>query len=115
MAMTRRFALKGAMLASAAACARVGHAVPDGRAALIVYDSDHGMCMMPGGVAERAIDVARERANQWRSLRASQPAGRVIGLTTWSDFVQAHDCLRDQGLRLSAWAQSGRLFHWEMS
>jgi hypothetical protein len=47
-------------------------------------------------------------------LRRVAPAGRVAGLTTWSDFVQVRGLLQEKGKRLRHESRSGNLFYWEM-
>jgi hypothetical protein len=83
---------------------------------MIVYDSrlpqSRGLLRQN---SPRAIDVADEHANFWRTLRNTVPRGRVVGLTCWSDLVQARGLLEEKGLRLRAEARCGRLFYWEMS
>jgi hypothetical protein len=83
---------------------------------MIVYDSrlpqSRGLLRQN---SRRAVDVADEHANFWRTLRAAAPRGRVVGLTAWSDLVQVRGLLEEKGLRLRAEARCGKLFYWEMS
>lgn len=116
MTITRRLALKGSAFASMSALAWPGWArVPDA-ASLIIHDSERFAPPAPAGGALRTLDLALDRRAQWRGLRRAKPGGRVIGLTTWSDFLQCRDCLREQGLRLVACTQrSTAAFLWEMT
>ena len=118
MTLTRRGLIKNALIAAAAmaearrAAAAASRSTPP---ALRVYDSrvpvsgawigDHG---------EGVIDVAEEHASRWVRLRRVAPAGRVAGLTTWSDFVQVRGLLQEKGKRLRHESRSGNLFYWEM-
>ena len=116
MNVTRRLVLKGALLASASACAATGRAVGMPSAALIVYDSRLAQSRgLLGQNARSVVDVAHEHANFWRALRGAAPRGRVIGLTSWSDLVQVRGLLEEKGLRLRQQVRRGALFYWEMS
>jgi hypothetical protein len=116
MNVTRRLVLKGALLAAASACAATGRAAGMPSEPMVVYDSrlpqSRELLRQNSG---RAIDVADEHANFWRTLRGTAPRGRVVGLTSWSDLVQVRGLLEEKGLRLRAEARCGRLFYWEMS
>jgi hypothetical protein len=83
---------------------------------LVVYDSRSGLSR---GLSERyqatAIDVARDSACRWQDLRTSRPSGRVVGLTTWTDFVQARGVLGEQRKRLRVEARVGGLLYWEIA
>ena len=117
MTLTRRKLLESALLAAAAAgagrtlaCAAFSP-VPDVR----VYDSEvplsrAWLC----DHADRGVDVALERASRWTRLRSLAPSGRVAGLTTWSDYVQARGLLQEKGKRLRVELRSANLFYWEM-
>jgi hypothetical protein len=93
-----------------------GRALALPRASMLVYDSRLAQSrVLLGRRAPRAIDVAHEHANLWRTLRGMAPHGRVVGLTSWSDLVLARSLLEEKGLRLRAEARCGNLFYWEMS
>jgi hypothetical protein len=47
-------------------------------------------------------------------VRNSATAGRIAGLTTWSDYIQVRGALQQRGKRLRLEARSGGLFYWEM-
>jgi hypothetical protein len=119
MTPTRRSMLKGILCAAVAPAVALADESASSMAgvavALLVYDS-----RVPRSIAlcdlysVRMIDVAKEPANFWRSLRTGFPNGRVVGLTRWSDFVQVRTLLQDKGLRLRAQARRGDIFYWEM-
>jgi hypothetical protein len=119
MTLTRRELLKSALIAATAAATATatgtGRAMASPPLDLCVYDS-----RLPrsrawlGGRSERLIDVAEEHASRWIRLRSVAPTGRVAGLTTWSDYVQARGVLLEKGGRLRVESRSGDLFYWEM-
>jgi len=117
MMLTRRALLASAVLAStlstgAAAAGRRG--APGG--ALRVFDSRLPLSRAwLGSNTGNSIDVAHEQANRWSQLRNSAPAGRVTGLTRWSDYIQVRGALEQKGKRLRLEARSGGLFYWEMT
>jgi hypothetical protein len=116
MNVTRRAVLQGALCAVAAVSAGSGRvrAVPSD--ALLVYDSrvspSQALARLHAG---RAVDLAHEHANLWRTLRSLRPSGVIVGLTSWSDLVQVRGLLESRGCRLRAEARCGRLFYWEMA
>ncbi len=85
-------------------------------ASLIVYDG-----RLPASVAFQsrqsgaALDVALEPARLWSGLRGALAPRRVLGATSWSDFVQVRGWLQESGLRVRSERRSGSLFVWEMS
>lgn len=122
MSVTRRFVIKGALLAAASACAAGRGLAGMPSVSMIVYDSrlpqsrgllGQNLTWTVG--SSRAIDVADEHANLWRTLRGTVPRGPVVGLTSWSDLVLVRGLLEEKGLRLRGQARRGRLFYWEMS
>ena len=116
MNVTRRLVLKGALVAAASACAATGRATGMLSEPMVVYDSRLAQSRkFLRQNSQRAIDVADEHANFWRTLRGTAPRGRVVGLTSWSDLVLVRGLLEEKGLRLRAEARCGRLFYWEMS
>jgi hypothetical protein len=116
MNVTRRLVLKGALLAAASACAATGRALGMPSEPMVVYDSRLPQSReLLRQSSWRAIDVADEHANFWRTLRGTAPRGRVVGLTSWSDLVLVRGLLEEKGLRLRAETRRGRLFYWEMS
>jgi hypothetical protein len=118
MILTRRALLASAVFASAISTG-VARVAPKGArrapGALRFFDS-----RMPlsrawiGAHTGNSIDVAQEQANRWSRLRNSAPAGRVAGLTRWSDYIQVRGALEQKGKRLRLEARSGGLFYWEM-
>ncbi len=115
MNLARRLVLKGALLAAASATL-TGRASAMPCASMIIYDSRLPQSRrLLGRYSWRAVDLAEEHANLWRTLRGTAPRGRVIGLTAWSDLVQVRSLLEGKGLRLRLEARCGRLFYWEMS
>jgi hypothetical protein len=117
MRITRRTLLKGALIGAAAT--RIARAAaedsPGSRISLRIFDSRSAQSRAWLGCdAQAAVDVAQEQARRWSTLRSISPRGRVEGLTTWSDWVQARGVLEQKGKRLCAESRSGRLFHWVM-
>ena len=116
MNATRRLILKGALLAAASAATLTGRAIGMPSAAMIVYDSRLAQSRgLLGQNSPRAVDVAVEHANFWRTLRGTAPRGLVVGLTSWSDLVLVRGLLQEKGLRLRTEIRRGELFYWEMS
>ena len=118
MTLTRRTLLKSAVFA--AAWTRAGRAANDAtlRAPIRfrVFDSRSPVSKAwLGADTAAAIDVVQEQSNRWRSLRGNMPSGRVAGLTSWSDYVQARGALQHLGKRLRVEVRSGTLFYWEMA
>jgi len=116
MKLTRRALLASAVLASTlstGAAAEGRRRVPG---ALRVFDSRLPLSRAwLGSNTGNSIDVAHEQANRWSQLRNSAPAGRVTGLTRWSDYIQVRGALEQKGKRLRLEARSGGLFYWEMT
>ena len=116
MSVTRRSVLQGVLCAAAVPPVGCVGVTTAAAVDLVVYDSRLAPSRaLQGRYVGAAIDVARERANRWQELRATRPAGRVIGLTTWSDLVQARGLLEGQRKRLRIEARCGALFYWEMA
>ena len=116
MSVTRRSLLKGALVAAAAVASGTSRELAVPPAALLVYDGRLPQSRAlqrrhPG----RSVDLAHEHVNLWRELRGFRSGGTVVGLTTWSDYVQARTLLAERGRRLHAEAHCGRLFYWEMA
>jgi len=117
MSVTRRTLLQAAPVAVAAIAAGPARllAVPPA-AALLVFDSRLPQSRaLQRRYAGQAVDLAQEHANLWRRLRSLGPGGLVVGLTSWSDLVQARGLLGEQGRRLRVAARCGRLYYWEMA
>jgi hypothetical protein len=116
MSITRRSVLKGVLSAAAAASAGMVRAVSVPSVSMVVYDGRlPNSRSLHARHTARAIDVADEHASRWRNLRAHSPKGRVVGLTTWSDFVLARGFLEEKGKRLRTEVRCGKLFYWEMT
>ena len=116
MSVTRRSMLQGALLAAAAASMGSNRAPAAPSDALLVYDS-----RLPQSRELRTrhegptVDLCREHANFWRTLRSTRRRERVVGLTRWSDLVQARSLLQERGLRLRRERRQGELYYWEMA
>lgn len=113
MKLSRRSLLKS----GAAAAVLVVPAIPPATAmpALVVFDSRHPASRaLAKGMGLPTLDISREDANFWRGLRGVLPAGAVIGLTGWSDFVIARGMLEEKGRRLVEEVPYGALFRWKM-
>ena len=115
MSITRRSVLQGALVVAATLSARTSGALAP-PPALLVYDSRLAQSRtFRSRHAGRAVDLAGEHANLWRNLRSVRTTGTVVGLTRWSDYVQARALLEEQRLRLRTEARWGSLFFWEMA
>jgi hypothetical protein len=114
MTLSRRSLMKGGVavavaLPSARALARV-------TPSLVIYDSRLSASRsFARRFAAPAIDVAKEDAHFWRTLRTQTPSGRIVGLTRWNDLVLARGYLEEQGKRLHSEVAEGPLFRWDMS
>ena len=115
MSITRRSVLQGALVVAATLSARTSGALAP-PPALLVYDSRLAQ--------SRTFAESPRRARGRPGRRACQPVaesaqratdGTVVGLTRWSDYVQARALLEEQRLRLRAEARWGSLFFWEMA
>ena len=115
MRLSRRTLLKAGSAAAlgtlTASAARGGEPV-----ALVIYDS---RSWKSRAFARRfhgaRIDVAREHAQRWASLRRAVPEGRVVGLTRWNDHVLARGYLEEQRKRLRLDRRHGDFIYWEMT
>ena len=116
VSITRRSLMQGALVAAAAASAVTARELKVPPAALLVYDSrlpqSRAFSSCHSG---RSVDLAREHANLWRTLRSLRSSGTVVGLTCWSDYVQARALLEERRRRLRTEARCDRLFYWEMA
>ena len=116
MSITRRAMLQGALVAAATLATGTSNAIAMPPQALLVYDSRLPQSRaLLSAHAGRVLDLAYEQANLWRNLRNLRPGGRVVGLTSWSDYVQVRSLLEERRSRLRAEARCGRLFYWEMA
>jgi hypothetical protein len=61
------------------------------------------------------IDVSQEERIGWRRLRGWGGAGRVAGLTRWSEYLQARAVLEERGLRVRQEIRHDDLIRWEMA
>ncbi|MEY4501343.1 MAG: hypothetical protein RIS52_1233 [Pseudomonadota bacterium] len=114
MKVTRRAALKSGAVAFAMAASAKG--LTAGAPALLVYDSRLAPSRaFARKAADKKIDIAHQDADFWRALRAA-PAGQVVGLTLWSDWVIVRGFLEEQRKRVRHEAQIGAhaLFEWSM-
>lgn len=66
-------------------------------------------------VACECIDVSQEERTAWRQLRRWSAAGRVVGLTRWSEYLQARAVLEERGMRLWREIPHQDLIRWEMA
>jgi hypothetical protein len=112
MTVTRRSVLQGVLIAAAAGAGEAWAATP---VSLVVYDGRLPQSRVwSDRYASPSIDVAHEHAHLWRNLRAAQPSGRIVGLTSWSDLVLVRTLLAERGKRVRTEARCGRLMYWEM-
>jgi hypothetical protein len=121
MTLTRRHLLQRALIAATAAAAASGAGralaggAPTMAPVLRIFDSRNPSSRRwAGEIAENVIDVAEEHSSRWIRLRSLATSGRVAGLTTWSDYVQARGVLLEKGRRLRIESRSAALFYWEM-
>ncbi len=65
------------------------------------------------------LDVVQQEQTQWRKLRDHHGKGRVVGLTSWADWVAISSHLSEKGLRVVALQHQalghGTLFQWELA
>ena len=116
MSITRRAMLQLALVSAATLATGTSNAIAVPPQALLVYDSRLPQsCALRSAHAGRVLDLAYEQANLWRNLRNLRPGGRVVGLTSWSDYVQVRSLLEERRSRLRAETRLGRLFYWEMA
>jgi hypothetical protein len=116
MKLSRRTLIKTGSVTAVAALASVRAAAGEAPA-LTVFDSRIAQSRaFANAQTGLRIDVAHEDANFWRALRAGAPAGRIIGLTAWSDLVVVRGLLEEKGKRLKSEQQLGKshLLRWEM-
>ena len=116
MSITRRAMLQLALVSAATLATGTSNAIAVPPQALLVYDSRLPQsCALRSAHVGRVLDLAYEQANLWRNLRNLRPGGRVVGLTSWSDYVQVRSLLEERRSRLRAETRFGRLFYWEMA
>ena len=116
MSITRRAMLQGTLGAATTLATGASSALAVPPQALLVYDSRLPQSRaLRSAYAGRVLDLAYEQVNLWRNLRNLRPGGRVVGLTSWSDYVQVRSLLEERRSRLRAEARCGRLFYWEMA
>ena len=116
MSITRRAMLQGTLVSAATLATGTSSAMAMPPRALLVYDSRLPQSRaLRGAYAGRVLDLAYEQVNLWRNLRKLRPDGRVVGLTSWSDYVQVRSLLEERRSRLRAETRFGRLFYWEMA
>jgi hypothetical protein len=116
VSITRRAMLQGALVAAATLATGTSNAIAVPPRALLVYDSRLPQsCALRSAYAGRVLDLAYEQVNLWRNLRNLRPGVRVVGLTSWSDYVQVRSLLEERRSRLRAETRFGRLFYWEMA
>jgi hypothetical protein len=108
--------LQGTLGAAATLATGASSALAVPAQALLVYDSRLPQSGALGSAyAGRVLDLAYEQVNLWRNVRNLRPGGRVVGLTSWSDYVQVRSLLEERRSRLRVEARCGRLFYWEMA
>ena len=116
MSIPRRAMLQLALVSAATLATGTSNAIAVPPQALLVYDSRLPQsCALRSAHVGRVLDLAYEQANLWRNLRNLRPGGRVVGLTSWSDYVQVRSLLEERRSRLRAETRLGRLFYWEMA
>lgn len=114
--MLRRQVIKGMALMAplGAVAAVIDGPLPRRPDALVVFDSDHATSREFAGSAVCAIDLVDERTGRWAQLRHATPTGAVMGLTTWSDFVQVRGVLEARRMRVQFTLRRGDLYYWHM-
>ena len=116
MSITRRALVQGALVAAATLATGTSNIFAVPPQALLVYDSRLPQSrVLRSAHAGRVLDLAYEQVNLWRNLRNLSPGGRVVGLTSWTDYVQVRSLLEERRSRLRAETRCGRLFYWEMA
>ena len=116
MRLDRRSFVKASAAASAVAGAGTAARAAAQAPVLVVYDSRHpeSRAFAEGEPAPR-LDIAAEHGRMWRGLRTQLPAGKVVGLTRWSDLVIVRGYAGEQGKRLRHERKFGQFFVWELS
>jgi len=66
-------------------------------------------------LACESIDVSVEERSGWRRLRCWRGPGPVVGLTRWSEYLQARAVLEERGMRLRREIRNHDLIRWEMA
>lgn len=122
MSVSRREMLGGAALLGAAGAfglhrmAGRGAQVPAPR--VVIYDSRRpaSLAFARGQHSAGGIDLVREQAENWRSIRGLGREGPVAGVTGWTDYVAARGWLEHRGLRVVAETHDRQhdLIHWTM-
>jgi len=116
VSITRRALVQGALVAAATLATGTSNVIAVPPQALLVYDSRLPQSrVFRSAHAGRVLDLAYEQVNLWRNLRNLSPGGRVVGLTSWTDYVQVRSLLEERRSRLRAETRCGRLFYWEMA
>lgn len=115
MRLSRRALVKAGSAAALASLA--GSAACGGEpVALVLYD---GRSWRSRAFARRfrgaKVDVAGQHDLRWQALRAAAPAGRIVGLTRWSEHVLARGYLEEQRRRVTRHLRDGDLIYWEMA
>lgn len=123
MSLSRREILGGAALLGAAGTLGLHRMAGQGAGApaprVVIYDSRKpaSLAFMRTQPGAAGIDLAREQAENWRSVRALGRDGPVAGVTGWTDYVAARGWLEQRGLRIAAEAHDRRtdLIRWTMA
>jgi hypothetical protein len=115
MKLSRRNFVKSAG-ATALAAGTAAPALAGPAPGLIIYDS-----RVPESVvfasrrAGARLDLAGQHGTRWRDLRAALPAGPIVGLTGWSDFVLVRGFAGEQRRRVRSLRKVGALHAWELA
>ena len=112
MRVSRRMFVKAAAAASATGATP---ALAAATVALVVYDSRLPQSRLwAAHIGGPVVDVAEQHATRWQAMRAPLPAGRIIGLTRWSDFILARGFAAEQRRPLRGTRRAGDLHLWDI-
>jgi hypothetical protein len=114
--LTRRSVLTGVLATTGVLCLEASGTPYREAPALVLIDARS----TPSQAFKHAftcdsIDVSEEERIGWRRLRCWSGAGRVAGLTRWSEYLQARAVLEERGLRVRQELRHDDLIRWEMA
>ncbi|MEY2927979.1 MAG: hypothetical protein RL367_2456 [Pseudomonadota bacterium] len=93
------------------------------RPVLALYDSriadSRAYAQSQRALGVSLIDVVHQEQTQWRMLRGHDAAGRVVGMTSWADWVAISSHLGERGMRVVTLERQpvahAALFRWELT
>jgi hypothetical protein len=83
--------------------------------ALFIFDSSLPESVRAAqGAGSALLDIAAQRPDAMRQLRAKLPDGIIAGLTRWSDYVLVRGYAEEQGKRIQSERSRAGLIEWQM-